>query len=144
LGEEYKLNGFNMYVRNNSIAAAQGIADFTDSPTAEGFPPTITLTLELTHATGLLKVTDYDPDPSDPCVLLFECHTIRRVSRTYPVKQLYARAQVDFASSPPYTLCTYPNPLPGSAGDYHALVRWYYFDEFDRISKPYSQFAISE
>lgn len=144
LGEPYKLNGFNMYVRNNTIAVAQGFADFTEAPTAEGFPPTITVSFSLIHATGVLTLTDQDPAPSNPSQFLFECHTIRKQSRQFPVRQLYSRAYVDFAHSPPYVLCTYANPLPGSAGQYHALVIWYYWDNFNRISKPYTILVISE
>jgi hypothetical protein len=144
LSEEYFLKGFNMYVRNNSIVVAQGFSDFTEAPTAEGFPPTITLTLTLIHATGVLTLTDQDPAPSNPSEFLFECHTIRKQSRQFPVRQLYSRAYVDFSHSPPYVLCTYPNPLPGSAGQYHALVIWYYWDANNRISKPYTQLVISE
>ena len=143
LGDPYELNGFNMYVRNNTIVVVQDYSDFTDAPTAEGFPPTITLTFDLTHATGELRLVTCDPAPSDPGQLLFECHTIRKQSRLFPVRQLYTRFNWNFASSYPITICTYPNPLPGVAGQYHALVIWHYWDEFNRISKPLTQLELS-
>jgi len=143
LGEVYYLNGFNMFVRNTSIALNGGGPYSYDPPSQSGFPGDHTLTLSLEAATGHLHLTDVAPDALDTELLLFQVHALHKSSRQFPVRRAIATSILcPLPGGLPYLLHDWATDL-GVAGALKTWLSWYWLDEYYRTSTQKIQEAIS-
>ena len=144
LGQNYTISGFNMFVRNATIYNYWGLEFLVIPPSAPGFPPTYTLSFSLNHTTGVLSVAGCAPTPPAADMALFTVFDIVRASRSFPSGVSLTHLRVTSLNAPPKTIYTYPAPLPGSAGQYKALIEWRWTVANDyRISKAQRQLVTS-
>jgi len=136
LGENYTLNGFNMFLRNLTIQRTYLLGPVYTAPTLQGFGQTYTFDLSLSHSSGVLAITNSHPDYPESICILYEIHSLRRVTQVFPVPQVLFRESYYFDSGFPRTIYTYPHPLPATAGSIAALIRFYMRDFNYRTTKP--------
>jgi hypothetical protein len=144
LGENYTLNGFNMFLRNVTIQ--RGFTPYPEptAPTQSGFGSTNWLALSLGHTNGQLTLEGIAPEPAANEWLLFEVHGLRRITQVHPTPSLIARYFFYTNVSLPYLIHTFPNPLPGGTGSIAALCRYFSRDVYYRLTKPiWTQIASS-
>ena len=143
LGETYYLTGFEMFCRNNATWWPWNAGWLQTMPPYSGFPPEKTPTFSLVQATGVLSITALAPSYVLGDRLDFTVHTLRPITQTFP-----RRAPVNYKSitqlsdALPQTLYTFPD-VPSAAGDYQALVTWYYTDINMRLSTQRANLVIS-
>lgn len=136
LGKTYYIKGNNMMIRTNLILSRTLQPQDLVAPIGTGFPTTRTLTLSLTHATGVLALTGVAPAGGAADRLFFFIYTLQKVTVLNP-RLIY----LGFQDQPgnvalPFTLYTFPTPLPYSAGDISAWIRFWYYDSDNRVTKP--------
>jgi len=144
LGEDYTLNGYGMYVRNQNILQAVISPIYTVAPYSPGFGISYALTFLLTHSTGQLSITEVLPTPTAETYMIFEIHTLRPITRQFPYLSMIFRGIIGIAGTPPYVLYEFPTPLPLSAGKVQSLCIYYIFMPDHRLSKDKWQLTPSE
>lgn len=134
LGQEYHLNGFNMYIRNNTILLASDHADLDDAPTLDGFPAEYNMTFYFPYDTGTLYFNDIDPVPPAGSWVLFTAHTLRKITRTFPYIAPVERLKGHELEITPEEIHEYGILPAAFVGTMHALVTWYIWDSVERLS----------
>jgi hypothetical protein len=134
LGETYYLSGFNMFVRNQTIAYKYYAIDLTAPPVFEGFPVEHTLTWDFIHATGWVDCLTCDPAPTGPDFLFHSTYWFRKSSRKFPGGLIKPISTMNVLSTTPFFVRVFDTPPPGSAGDVNVVVFYYIYDEYSRIS----------
>ena len=129
LGQSYTIKGNNFYSRNYLLIVGHQYGTEAAPPTEPGFGDPYTPVFTLNHSTGVFAFTGITPTPESGLYLLYHISRIQPVTRIYPRPHLFARANTSCGGDFPKTLTTFPNPLPGTAGDFSALIRYYLLDE---------------
>ncbi len=141
LGDAYTISGFNMFTRNaffEQLFAAEGVEvqDISDPPAGTGFPSSPVVVFDFTHATGVVRAVSVTPDIDPYEGIFFTILKFIRVSRKYPKAIRVGRKAMDDEDTEPFTIHTYDPKPPGIAGEYRAIVKWSFYDDDRRVSKP--------
>jgi len=136
LGEPYTISGFNMFVRTQVNLYRSPIAFPPQAPALAGFPDAHTLEFSLTHATGVLALTDLDPVINAFAWVIFLIYRFTKSSRLYPTRYYTSKFIQSGQPALPRTLYTFDAPLPLLAGNVQSVVTWQIFDEHRRLSIP--------
>lgn len=133
-GDPYTISGMQMYLRTALVAAHWSGGVSNVAPTIAGLPTSRTLTLDLTHATGVLRVTAMAPAGLAADRLWFGSMNFDRVTRNRP------RGRIDYGVDAPgnfaipFNINTYTAPMPGAAGDWYGWTKFWYYDSDNRMT----------
>jgi len=134
LGEIYYLNGFNMYVRNQSLLRIYANSMDNTPPADVGFPSVPMPTWDLDKDTGLLQLTALTPAPPSATEIWLTVNPLLPCTRQFPQRRFLARKRYSYnPPTLPWSVYTFPN-ANGVAAEQITHIFWYFYDLELRIS----------